>query len=67
MTRFEWDPAKAATNIAKHHIDFDTASKVWNDPHLKLVFDRIEYGEFRWWAIGAVGGITLLVVVHLPR
>ncbi|MBI5141368.1 MAG: BrnT family toxin [Nitrospirae bacterium] len=29
--RFEWDPAKSATNNAKHGIDFETAKELWRD------------------------------------
>jgi uncharacterized protein len=28
---FEWDPRKAASNIVKHKIDFETATKVFDD------------------------------------
>jgi uncharacterized DUF497 family protein len=33
---FEWDAKKNRANKAKHGIDFDTATELWNDP------DRIE-------------------------
>ena len=32
MIEFEWDPAKARSNLAKHGIDFETASYVFGDP-----------------------------------
>jgi uncharacterized DUF497 family protein len=30
--RFEWDPAKAATNFAKHGVSFPEAATVFRDP-----------------------------------
>jgi hypothetical protein len=29
--QFEWDPAKAARNLAKHGVSFDEASTVFGD------------------------------------
>jgi uncharacterized DUF497 family protein len=29
---FEFDPAKSATNFAKHGIDFTEAAALWDDP-----------------------------------
>ncbi|MGE7419044.1 BrnT family toxin [Methylobacterium tarhaniae] len=62
--RFEWDPAKARSNIAKHGVSFDAAMAVWDDPLHVIVPDRIEAGEQRWHALGMVGAVTILVVVH---
>lgn len=30
--RFEWDPTKAAINLAKHGVSFDEAATVFRDP-----------------------------------
>ena len=62
---FEWDPAKAAANRAKHGVSFELACEVWDDPLLAIVPDRIEAGERRWHAIGLVGTVVVLLVVHL--
>jgi uncharacterized DUF497 family protein len=65
--QFEWDPAKAALNIAKHGVSFTLAQEVWDDP-LHVVFpERVVDGEERWHAIGEVDGIALIVVVHTYR
>lgn len=64
MLRFSWDPAKARANKAKHGVDFETAEAVWDDPLHIVIFDRIDDHEERWWAIGMVGLIAILVVVH---
>jgi uncharacterized DUF497 family protein len=29
---FEWDPAKSASNLEKHGIDFQQAVALWDDP-----------------------------------
>lgn len=29
---FEYDPAKSASNLSKHGIDFDQAQALWDDP-----------------------------------
>lgn len=42
--RFEWDPAKAASNIRKHGISFDEAVSVFKDP-LAFIFDDITHSE----------------------
>jgi uncharacterized DUF497 family protein len=61
---FEWDPLKARANLTKHGVSFDLAQRVWSDPLHVIVLDRIEDGEARWHALGQVGAIVLLVVVH---
>lgn len=32
MAEFEWDPAKAASNLAKHGVSFEEASTSFDDP-----------------------------------
>ncbi len=62
--QFEWDPTKARVNLAKHGVDFETACRVWDDPLHVILPDRFEDGEERWHAIGMVGPVVLLIVVH---
>jgi hypothetical protein len=62
---FEWDAEKARANLAKHGVAFEDARLVWNDPLRTIVFDRIAGGEERRHAIGVVGAVALLVVVHV--
>jgi hypothetical protein len=51
----------------KHNgLDFETAARVFNDPNIVLIEDRIVQGEQRWHAIGAVSA-ALLLVVHVYR
>ena len=64
MVKFSWNPSKARSNIEKHGISFETARLVWEDPFHRIIFDRVEAGEERWWAIGTIGPIQIVVVVH---
>ena len=68
MLRFEWDPAKARGNRAKHHVSFEDAMLVFEDPCALFEQDRASRaGELRWQAIGLAGGVILLIVVHTAR
>ncbi len=60
-TTFEWDNAKAASNVGKHGIAFEHAVLVWTDPQL-LVLPTTTEPEPRWMAVGSVGGQVLAVV-----
>jgi uncharacterized protein len=62
--RFEWDPAKAASNLSKHRVSFELAKRVFLDPFALVEQDRIESGERRWQTIGMVEGRALLLVAH---
>ena len=58
--RFEWDPAKSRSNRAKHKgLDFETAARVFNDPNVILIEDRIVEGEQRWHATRVVSQALL--------
>jgi uncharacterized DUF497 family protein len=58
------DVEKARKNRTKHGVSFDLAQNVWDDPLHILVPDRFEDGEQRWHAIGMVGPVAILLVVH---
>jgi uncharacterized DUF497 family protein len=58
---FEWDPAKAASNLAKHGVDFAEAAQVLDDPHRRERVDPGSRGERRFQAIGTASGRTLFV------
>ncbi|HEY6340754.1 MAG TPA: BrnT family toxin [Bryobacteraceae bacterium] len=47
-------------------MDFETAARVFDDPNVVLMRDRVVEGEQRWHAIGAVS-TALLLVVHAHR
>jgi len=62
--RFEWDAVKAASNLSKHKVSFETATRIFADPFLLTQQDRIENGEQRWQSIGIVDGQVVLLVAH---
>ena len=66
---YEWDTAKERANLAKHGVDFATATLVFADPRLALIQDWTdEHGEERWQALGFAAGFgPLLLVVHVYR
>ena len=66
-TRFEWGPAKATSNLRKHGISFETASRVFADPNALFEQDRIVDGELRWQAIGVVDELMMLLVAHVVQ
>lgn len=62
---FEWDPAKAAENHAKHGVAFEAAATLFRDPLLLTVYDSEHSGaEERWASLGHAEDGKLLVVVH---
>lgn len=65
--RFEWDPEKAASNLKKHGVSFETAMLAFGDPLALTEQDRIEGGERRWRTLGMVQGWLLLLVAHTVR
>jgi uncharacterized DUF497 family protein len=67
MSRFEWDPAKAESNVRKHGVFFEDAIYVFDDPLAFAQMDFTSHDEVRWRTIGTVHGHVLLVVVHTER
>ena len=65
--KFEWDKDKNRANYAKHGVSFEIACKVFDDPLVAYLFDRIVDGEERWHAVGKVLTLPLLVVAHTWR
>ncbi|MDR1190181.1 MAG: BrnT family toxin [Verrucomicrobiales bacterium] len=58
---FEFDPAKSASNQAKHGIDFVAAQKLWKDGKALVVPLRFE-NEERNGALGLINGKLWLMV-----
>ena len=67
MGDFEWDPQKASLNLRTHHVDFTTASLIWQGPVLERADDRRDYGEARFIALGEVEERLLAVVFTWRR
>ena len=62
---FEWDQAKADTNLRKHGVSFVEASEVFNDQLAITLFDSQHSDqEERWITLGQVRGRRLVVAVH---
>ncbi len=60
-----WDPSKAASNLAKHAVDFTQAATVLLDPLALTVFDAAHsQDEDRWFTLGVSGDGKLLAVSH---
>lgn len=66
---FEWDPRKAHTNIRKHGVTFEEATKVFDDPMAITIFDGEDSSddEDRWVTLGQINGQHYLLVVHTYR
>ena len=62
---FEWDAAKARTNLRKHGVSFRAATAVFRDPLTLTTFDD-EHSEHeeRWVTLGHAQNGPYLVVVH---
>ena len=62
---FTWDPAKAASNVAKHGVAFAQGATVFADALALTVFDA-EHSEFeeRWFTLGMASDGKLLAVSH---
>jgi uncharacterized DUF497 family protein len=59
---FEWDPRKAAENLAKHGIPFEYATRVFDDPyHIDREDQTSFYEEARHHVIGMVENLLLFV------
>lgn len=39
MINFEWDSAKAQSNLSKHGVSFDEAKSVFNDENARVEFN----------------------------
>jgi len=64
MDGFEWDPAKAAANVAKHHVDFADAALSLEDPRARTVPDPDSTAEERFITLAADPQGTVLVTVY---
>lgn len=66
--RFDWDPKKARQNLLKHHISFELAITVFDDPFGRVLEDakHSTSHEKREWIIGQ-SDTQILVVVFTIR
>ncbi len=67
LYRYTWDDAKAAENMRKHRIDFETAKLVFADPSRIEFYDGTHSeSEDRWMTIG-LADTRMLFVVYVER
>lgn len=64
---FEWDSQKAAANLRKHLVSFETACEVFFDPFLRVVDAGVVVGEQREAVIGMTRRWRILFVVYFER
>ena len=63
---FKWDDAKAAANLAKHKVSFETARRAFKDPFaVEREDNREHYDEPRFTILGMVDGRLLFVAYTL--
>ena len=68
MLKFEWDEAKASSNVAKHVVSFEEAASVFGDPlALTLADPDHSAGEKRMLTFGVSREARLLVVASTER
>ena len=66
--RFEWDPAKAASNAKRHKVSFELAKTVFYDDFALQFFDEDHsFDEDRFLLLGMSSDARLLLVCHCER
>jgi uncharacterized protein len=65
LLEFDWDPAKATANVAKHGVSFARAASVFADAFALTVFDK-DHSDFedRWFTLGMDSSGKLIAVSH---
>ena len=65
---FEWDPAKAATNLRKHGVSFEEAASVFYDGlAIEFYDDENSEWEDRFLLLGLSATFRVLMVCHCYR
>ena len=64
---YEWDEAKAASNLAKHGVSFKEASTAVDDANAIMMPDDSSNNEIRLRVIGMSARARLLLVVIVER
>ena len=68
MIKFEWNPAKAASNLKKHGVSFEEAQSVFYDEFAVQFYDESHSSEEdRFLMLGMSSGAHLLLVCHCER
>jgi uncharacterized DUF497 family protein len=65
---FEWDADKANRNVEKHHVSFEEAATVFDDPmFITFIDDEHSVDEERYITIGLSRRGRLLILAHVDR
>ena len=64
---FEFDPAKARTNLRKHGVSFSHAEQALRDPMAYMIDDPDSASERRFVTLGMDALGRVLVVIHTQR
>ena len=64
---FEFDPRKAAVNVAKHDVSFAHAEQALRDPRALTMEDPDAEGEQRMVTLGMDALGRILMVIHTRR
>jgi len=68
MIKFEWNTAKAVTNIKKHGVSFEEAKSVFFDDFSVQFFDQNNSDtEERFLMLGMSNETNLLLICHCER
>jgi uncharacterized DUF497 family protein len=68
MIKFEWNTAKAVTNIQKHGVSFEEAKSVFFDDFAVQFFDQENSDtEDRFLMLGMSNETNLLLICHCER
>ena len=69
MIKFDWDPAKATSNLRKHGVSFEEAQSVFYDEFAIQFYDESHSSdeEERFLMLGMSSGAHLLLVCHCER
>ncbi len=66
--KFEWNQAKADSNLIKHRVSFEEAKSVFDDPLAGIIDDPVHsMGENRFLIVGMSKNFRLLVVSFTER
>lgn len=67
--KFEWDPGKARSNLAKHGVAFEEAITAFDDPFALMAADPAHstLQEQRTWLIGEADTGNVIVAVFTIR
>ena len=68
MIKFEWDEAKAASNLKKHQVSFEEAKSIFFDEFgIQFYDEENSHKEERFLMLGMSSEAKLLIVCHCER